>query len=462
MVGKNNQKERTRKSSQKVYKYAIKRLSIGVASVAVAASLRFASGPTVVQAQEPNGETNVETTTRSVDELPSRDEEATQPEETTEAETPAVVTEKSTDAPASPQADKEAVNAADKEDSNLADHEVAEQPAVISSPDGATADSRSQALDTFAEKVLSAKVPKAVIASSLEEVYGPKDAAAIAELVRLDKVSNGQELMKAITEAGVEFAKRQGVAGRAQIFVGLPNNPAVQTGENRDISSKIKVNTVKFTRPNGDAPIKAYSGEAANLYFDVKVPDDVKAGDFFVVNYGNQVRPGGLEIPIKVVALKTKEGVAVADPIYDAENNRTIYKFNEWVNNRNNIVAYSNESVWPKADAITDNNKDYPVTVTVANNPHTENLRYDYGDTHRYAHGATVKVDQSNPQKYRNTQVWYINRFGAKVPGEEHSIFIESATDNLESKKLYEVLDDHAFTDSHNPDFNPDSAHIIV
>ena len=51
MVGKNNKKLLREKQSNKVYKYAIKRLTFGVASVAISAGLMFAGG-TVVGAEE--------------------------------------------------------------------------------------------------------------------------------------------------------------------------------------------------------------------------------------------------------------------------------------------------------------------------------------------------------------------------------------------------------------------------
>ncbi|WP_198435145.1 YSIRK-type signal peptide-containing protein [Aerococcus urinae] len=44
MVGKNNYQVKKEKQSNKFYRYSIKRLSVGVASVAVAAGLLFAGG----------------------------------------------------------------------------------------------------------------------------------------------------------------------------------------------------------------------------------------------------------------------------------------------------------------------------------------------------------------------------------------------------------------------------------
>ncbi|WP_195854382.1 YSIRK-type signal peptide-containing protein [Aerococcus tenax] len=50
MVGKNNLKVKKEKQSNKFYRYSIRRLSVGVASVAVAAGLLFASDSAVAQA----------------------------------------------------------------------------------------------------------------------------------------------------------------------------------------------------------------------------------------------------------------------------------------------------------------------------------------------------------------------------------------------------------------------------
>ncbi|MGX7406375.1 Rib/alpha-like domain-containing protein, partial [Aerococcus urinaehominis] len=60
MLGKNNTQARREKMGNKVYKYAIKRLSVGVASVAVAAGILFSSQEQVAQAAS---ETGVEATT---------------------------------------------------------------------------------------------------------------------------------------------------------------------------------------------------------------------------------------------------------------------------------------------------------------------------------------------------------------------------------------------------------------
>ncbi|MDD7758926.1 MAG: YSIRK-type signal peptide-containing protein, partial [Aerococcus suis] len=50
MVSKNNKQVLLEKSANKVYRYAVKRLSVGVASVAVAAGLLFSTQATVAQA----------------------------------------------------------------------------------------------------------------------------------------------------------------------------------------------------------------------------------------------------------------------------------------------------------------------------------------------------------------------------------------------------------------------------
>lgn len=51
MLGKNNQYLKECRQADKTYRYAIKRLNVGVASVAVAAGLLFMSQGTSVAAQ---------------------------------------------------------------------------------------------------------------------------------------------------------------------------------------------------------------------------------------------------------------------------------------------------------------------------------------------------------------------------------------------------------------------------
>ncbi|MEG9283850.1 YSIRK-type signal peptide-containing protein [Aerococcus urinae] len=63
MVGKNNYQVKKEKQSNKFYRYSIKRLSVGVASVAVAAGLLFAGDAVVVQAAAEEANTSEEVST---------------------------------------------------------------------------------------------------------------------------------------------------------------------------------------------------------------------------------------------------------------------------------------------------------------------------------------------------------------------------------------------------------------
>ena len=60
MVGKNNYQVKKEKQSNKFYRYSIKRLSVGVASVAVAAGLLFAGDVQVARAAGTNDAVNGE------------------------------------------------------------------------------------------------------------------------------------------------------------------------------------------------------------------------------------------------------------------------------------------------------------------------------------------------------------------------------------------------------------------
>ncbi|MDK6680831.1 hypothetical protein QP248_10430, partial [Aerococcus sp. UMB8608] len=55
-------------------------------------------------------------------------------------------------------------------------------------------------------------------------------------------------------------------------------------------------------------------------------------------------------------------------------------RFTDWVNGKNNIRAALRQGTQPFYDKITDNFKNYPVTVTIAGTPYTENIEYYFNN----------------------------------------------------------------------------------
>lgn len=261
------------------------------------------------------------------------------------------------------------------------------------------------------------------------------------------------------------------------IFVALciisnPTSAFAASGDgSKDVSSELEFTNFNF-RHNAWKPdysgmelkdfnpsnsIKSYMSESAHINFDVPIPDDVKAGDYFIIDYGKYVRPGGIETPIGLTPL-ISEGKYITEIFYDKANNRVFHKFNENVEQKDHTKVHYSDPIWPKYDQVTENNKPYPIELTIGDKAFSKELTYDYGNEcqgKKTVFGANINVDSSGDKK-RITQVWHINRYGENVPDGNHTLQWKSDTgDSFESIKVYEVLDDRAITDSPNPNLDP-------
>ncbi|AXY25273.1 YSIRK signal domain/LPXTG anchor domain surface protein [Suicoccus acidiformans] len=146
MVGKNNQYLKKQKQGNKVNTYAIRRLSVGVASVAVAAGIFFASDAALVQAQE--------TTDTSISDIQPENEVPVVEEETQpEAET--VAPEEETQ----PEAEVTAPEEETQPEAEVTTPEEESQPEAATSAEDVDADSAS-------ENKVEAEEPKVALRSA--------------------------------------------------------------------------------------------------------------------------------------------------------------------------------------------------------------------------------------------------------------------------------------------------------
>ncbi|MGV3174931.1 YSIRK-type signal peptide-containing protein, partial [Aerococcus suis] len=188
MVSKNNKQVLLEKSANKVYRYAVKRLSVGVASVAVAAGLLFSTQATVAQAAvEDNATDTAEVVEPSAEkETPVSETESV--ENTEEAAAPSVTeasveTEAVEEAPAVSEEssetvesntteaveDKEATEESVSNDSNSTNEASVENDSSeesLANEEHATADSSSEDKTSALESESSATITKAYASSA--------------------------------------------------------------------------------------------------------------------------------------------------------------------------------------------------------------------------------------------------------------------------------------------------------
>ncbi|MCY3060706.1 YSIRK-type signal peptide-containing protein [Aerococcus urinae] len=298
MVGKNNFKLLREKNSNRYYRYSIKRLNIGVASVAVAVGLLFMGDASVVRAvaNETNAEesllptnsahaltadksatlgneTNSESTEKvvapgqvtpvsdqdtstaiapaaeatPVEEAPAKAEEVTEaPAAENKAQAPAEADqakenkeEKAADT-VSPEvgelSDKGKKEASQSQAGNYAAVEGAEIP-------GTSAEAaRDAGLDRLAKRILGAANPQEALRTELKDIYTDEEIDGIVKNVDLSKVSNGRQLMEEVSKAGVQYAGDKRRTGFA--FYSVPETP-----------SEVRVGGAPVALGNANTPI---------------------------------------------------------------------------------------------------------------------------------------------------------------------------------------------------------------
>ncbi|MHC3403260.1 MucBP domain-containing protein [Aerococcus sp. Group 2] len=319
-------------------------------------------------------------------------------------------------------------------------------------------------LDTLVDQLKNAKDSRAVLKAQLNEVYSEEDSAAILSRVKIENITDSKSLKEELTKAGLDYANNSSLLNKAPVLAAINN-------EGKDVSNllnftrfDLKHNAWKpdFSKMelkdfNEAQPIRSYMGESGYVDFDVEIPDATKAGDYFIIDYGKNVRPGGIETPIGLTPL-ISEGVYITDITYDEANNRVFHRFNKEVEKKDKHKVHYQDPFWQKYDRVTDSKKKYPIELTVGGKSFKKELSYDYGNESqgkKVVFGANINVDDSGDKK-RITQVWHVNRYGEKVPEGNHSLLWESNTgEDFESIKVYEVTDDRALTDSPNPRPNP-------
>ena len=277
MLGKNNIKLRREKMSNKFYRYSIKRLNIGVASVAVAAGLLFTNQAVSVQADEITAASAVDRVEAPADATSSQPEAAPVLEAAPEAEAkPAEEPAPAAEVPADPEATKleapeaeakaqapaEADSAkgnkesADKnlnpEVGELSDNGKKEAPqsqagnyAAVEGAEipGTSAEAAREAgLDRLAERILGAANPQEALRTELKDIYTDEEIDGIVKNVDLSKVSNGRQFMEEVSKAGVQYAGDKRRTGFA--FYAAPETP-----------SEVRVGGAPVALGNANTPI---------------------------------------------------------------------------------------------------------------------------------------------------------------------------------------------------------------
>ncbi|WP_051444866.1 collagen-flanked surface repeat-containing protein, partial [Hutsoniella sourekii] len=458
MLGKNNHQARIEKSGDKVYRYAIKRLTIGVASVAVVAGIQFSGLSTIAMASEsmdtatsdpvalPNLETSVPTEGAPAN-APSQSSESKVESEVKpdndELEAPHSITNESSLDSSVTTLDNQTENThPTPQESNLDQPDESSRPSEVESTNSqiveekrptslpqvsptqrdqvrpqvnqptvtsyqaspAEATGQEDSFDQFTHRVLQATQPKDVIREELVKVYDAHDVEGILNFISLTDVHSPEHLREEIVKAGALYADKN--RSFAHVFASLPAN--------QNVNNLINVYKAKLSANRMDPN----SSGSARLSGEFVVKGDVEAGDYFTFTVPNELSlNGGVDYSRNNYLsgdrnLTGINGEIVATGVYDTQTKVLTYTFTDYVNNKKNIVGAFDLAVFTDREN-TPNSKTFDASFNLAGEIYTEPFTIDYRSpavSNPYGVGVSAmltNIDNTGANNYQ--QIIYVN-----------------------------------------------------
>ncbi|MDJ1089561.1 SdrD B-like domain-containing protein [Macrococcoides caseolyticum] len=221
----------------------------------------------------------------------------------------------------------------------------------------------------------------------------------------------------------------------------------------REVNDLVEANTTFEITGGGKGKNEVWitTNGILKLNTTYKVDDRVKEGDYFTMDFGDNIHPGTYEKPYGVGNLLDVNGSTIAIGSYDAEKNIATYKFTNYVDVHDNVSGAFTINSHPFRDKVTDNKQTVLVTVSTAGETTNQNITFDYGN--RKTKGITSSLDYHLGNT--STFTTYVNQ--SHLP-------TYNATVNLRGEgykfsdpsqiEIYKVTNDSQFRDSFSPDYS--------
>lgn len=183
------------------------------------------------------------------------------------------------------------------------------------------------------------------------------------------------------------------------------------------------------------------SGDSVVVSGSYTIANDVKPGDYFTLNFGDMIVPGGLNVPRSVPPLYATNGTIIANGVYDPATNTAKYELTDVVSNLKDITGnfqwkftqlYANH----KGDGVYS-----PVTINFAGETHSESMAFDYGwNASKDIQMTTDSINMgTKPATYTSTI--YVNQNQLSLGQPTLMIKATNMTVDPNSIKIYKVPD---------------------
>lgn len=232
------------------------------------------------------------------------------------------------------------------------------------------------------------------------------------------------------------------------------NNDGSDDGS--DVSDNVHFSDLNLSGVNPNNPDNKDNVEIGNngyLRFkgNYKLDNSVKSGDYFYVDYGDYVRPTGLEDPIVPEDLKSYNdngSQTVATAKYDPDTNKVKYTFTDFVDQHKDVKGSFDFVAYPNRRNATDSFKDYPIDIDVAGEKYSTNLQFDYVHQSDYVSSFWDSRSQDHKHQSRTT---YLNE--GYHPMNHSIVTISTQGSNLSNLQIYKSSSKDQMVDSYVPNY---------
>ncbi|MDO4680053.1 MAG: MucBP domain-containing protein [Aerococcus sp.] len=377
MVSRRNQQVRRQKMSQRAMQWSIRKLNVGVASVAVAVGMFLAGG-----ALEVTNVAHADTLAPAVSEQADTD----QAQETTEDQPKAVVEDTDTTATTT------------EETATTTDEETADQ--------AATADDQTDAKT--------------------------EDAADVETENSADQVTNDQATADATTDKADDKTTTE-TPKKAEKAA----DNADRAATSKDVTADLTDQKVQLKGSDGNQlpdTIRPHNSESLKVEYSFTVPDSVNAGDTFKVGWSKNLNLYGVSAPnIDVQSVFDANGNVIARGQYDKEAETIEYTFTDYVTNHQNVKARLELPLFIDPEYVLSDSTQ-ALTAYFGDVKDAQNIKVSYdkyiGPEGRANGEAFVNNVDHNNNTFTHTV--YVNPYGATLTNQE--IYIRNQNVNETGK----------------------------
>ncbi len=228
------------------------------------------------------------------------------------------------------------------------------------------------------------------------------------------KEENPSEITQKLRNKAVDVAPKKELSRAIQPVTNVDQDVRTKnenTTVGKDVSSQVIVENGEITGFKNGNNIHPHHGQGGRLNYKLKFPQDVKSGDTFKIQLSDNVNTHGISVErgapnIVDRDVEGKEGIIAEGKVL--EDGRTIiYTFKDYVNGKQNLTADLSISYFTSHEKVRESGKQL-VTSTIGSSVTSSDI-YVYYDNSYYVDG---RISELNKKEGKFKQIAYINPYG--------------------------------------------------